>query len=497
MIDSVLLIRPFGVGKKEFPVGILYIGTSLKKSGYDVQIIDLMDTPGKEEEVISTLNSNPNMMLAISALAPHYRWVKQFSKQVKKEIPACHIVVGGHVSVLYEFLLRKTGVDYVCRGKGEFFLPELIDKINNNKPLRSISGLAFIKDNELVNTGRKTAEPGSQLPNYKLIDLDRYLIHPTEDSFFRRSKEYLDRASEEDKLAVIMFSRGCIAGCTFCYRHIPGFQQTPVEDCIEHIRLLYNNYGVRYLRIDDELFTNDTEWFDSFCESIKMSEMDILFRITGLRPGAITPEQLQKLKEIGCIAINYGIESGSQKILEIMNKGTSVDDNLSSIRETLGAGMQTMGYFIFGFQGEDDNTLKETISLVLDSGLSRQYVSVFYAVALPGTKLYRDCIKNGKIKNEEKFLEDLSSYIEEDKSPYEHYTLNFSEINISNIRKWEKTLFILISLNELINITPLLRNIVFKSVSLLPANRASLFMLDKCYYMILISLKVRDLIWRK
>ena len=460
MIDSVLLIRPFSVSKKEFPLGILYIGTALKNKGYNVKIIDLQDNPAQEDEIINLAKSRPNLILGITGLALHYRWIKQFSLKLKKASPETKIVVGGHVAPVYELILQNTGVDYICTGEGEEMFPELIDKLNSSQPVDTVLGLAYRNSkNKIVKTGFRPLVKSFMIPDYSLIDVNRYLIHPTKDMFFKNSPRYRSREKKDDKLGVIMFSRGCVGGCNFCYRHLPGFLQASIEWSWNHLMLLYHKYGIRYFRVDDELFVNDMEWFEAFYRKLTDSKLDILFRVTGLRADLINDNLLEKLKNMGCIAINYGIESGSQIILDNMNKRTTVTQNLSAIKKTLEHNMQAMAYTMIGFLGENKKTLKETLNMLLDSGLNREYIDVFYAVALPGTKLYRDAIKFGKITDEEEYLISMAQYVEESKPASERYILNFSELEIKELIRWERNLNVLIRLKEKLHKYPT----IFKS----------------------------------
>lgn len=481
MIKSVLLIRPFSVGKKETPLNLLYVGTALKNSGYEVDIIDLQDDPSREREIIKILENSPEKILGISALSLHYRWLKNFTKKVKEQSPQTTIVVGGHIAITAELLLKKTSVDFVCTGEGEITFPELIDAINKNLLPEKISGLVFKKDEKIIKTGFRPLIKNFVRPDYDLIDMSKYIIHPLEDIFFQKSPEYIKRQRPDDKQAVIMFSRGCIGGCNFCYRHLPGFRQESVEWSWDHMMHLRNKYDIKYFRINDELFNNDMEWLRAFHRKFMESKTDILFRITGLRTDLVNDEQLNMLKEMGCIAINYGIESGSQKILNNMNKRTTVEQNLNAIKETLKVGMQAMAYIMLGYEGENKKTLNETLNMLLASGLSSEYISIFYTVALPGTRLYQNCLKNNKIKDEDKYLTDMYTYVAEDKKAHERYIINLSDISVKTLVQWEKKLKILTKLNQILKNYSLIFIIVKKIITLIPVNDLILVLYSKIF----------------
>ncbi|MBI5655053.1 cobalamin B12-binding domain-containing protein [Candidatus Uhrbacteria bacterium] len=447
MIDSVLLVRPYAAEKKQYPLGLIYVGTALKQKGYGAKIVDLQVDPDQEESIIETLRQNPNMMLGISALAPHYHWVKVFTKRVKTIFPDRPIVIGGHIAICRELLIKNTSVDYVCVGEGEEMLPELIQALNQNTPLQDVAGLAFRNaDGTMTKTAHRPQIKEITIPDFDLIDMDQYILHPDEDAFFKRSAAYRKQAKPDDKLGVIMFSRGCIGHCGFCYRHHPGFRQMTVETSWEQVMLMYRKYGIRYFRIDDELFTNDPEWVRAMCAKFKEAKEGFLFRITGLRVDTVDDERLDMLKDAGCIAINYGIESCSDTTLKTMMKQVTVEQNVQTIRKTLAHGMATMAYIIWGYQGENKKTLLETIDTLLALNLPVDLVSIFYLVALPGTTVYAHALRSGKIKDEDAYLDSLDILMEKIGSFEKRYLINYSDLSLKELQKYKEMLTLLLKL---------------------------------------------------
>jgi len=469
MIENVLLVRPYSEGKKELPINLLYLGTSLKNKGFKVDIIDLQDDREGEREIANILKKLPNSILGITSLAANYYWVKNFSLKIKSELPNLPIVIGGHIAISYELLLSNTGVDYVCLGEGEEALPELINCLNQKLPLDNIRGMAYKENNKIVKTTWRKLITNFLIPDYSLINTEKYFIHPSQDAFFKRSIKYQERSKPDDRMAVIMFSRGCIGACGFCYRHLPGFRQGSIDWSWDHLMLLYNKYSIKYFRIDDELFTNNIQWLESLSEKIKEAKLDILFRVTGLRVDTVNPELLTLLKDMGCIAVNYGIESGSQFILDKMNKRVKVEDNLKAIQTTLSLGMQVMAYIMLGYEGENGKTLRETTEMLFESGLGPDSVSIFYAQAMPGTKLYQNSLEKKWITNEDKYLEGLFALVQKQKEPHEYYTINFSETSVKNLIKYEYGIILLLKLKKELNLPKFI--ILIKSIFfVLPPN---------------------------
>jgi len=467
MITKVILVRPGSRGKVEFPHGLLYLATALKQAGFESEIIDFQaDKNLNTNHIISSLKKNQNAMLGISALAGSYLWVKKLCQQVKQELPQTKIIIGGHITATYEILIQKTKTDYVCLGEGEESLPLLIKALNQNNNLDDIPGIAYNKNNKIITTKRKLIK-NFLVPDFSLINVDNYFFHPSTDRFFARDPRYHARSKPGDKMTTLMFSRGCRGACNFCYRHLPGYRQGEIDWAWEYMMQLYQKYNIRYFRIDDELFISDKKWFEKFYQKIIDSNIKIMFRVSGLRVDNVDNDSLSKLKHIGCIAINYGIESGSQKILDNMNKLVTVEDNFHAIQSTVKHGMQVMAYIMFGYPGETRKTLIETLNLMIKTDVNTEDVDIFYTVPLPGTRLYRDCILTKKIKDEEQFLIQLSSNID---YQYDRYTIKLGGLNRDQLKAFEKKFLFLIGFSRLIGNKNLIFKLFKKIILYIPDN---------------------------
>ncbi len=467
MIGSILLVRPRAASKIEFPFSLLYVGSALKKAGFGVHIIDLHATPEREEEIYTYLKDNPDTLLGITALSASYAWAKEFTLKIKEEFPVVPIVIGGHISVSHDVILNKTGVDYVCLGEGEDMIVQLMKYLNEDLSIQDVVGVAYRDGGEIKkNPIRLIKKEDFLVPEFDLIDVESYLIHPTKDAFFRRDERYNERKTDNDKLATIMFSRGCMGGCNFCYRHILGYRQGAIDWCMEVLDILYHQYGVKYYRIDDELFTANEEWFSSFAKAIEeRGYKDILFRASGLRVDFIDKNLVQALKNLGCVAINYGIESGSQEILDKMNKQTTVEQNINAIQVTLKNKIQVMAYVMFGYEDETKETVKETLDMLLKTDILEKNVSLFYTVPLPGTRLYTNCLKKNQIVDEESFMIDLYKRID---NQHERYFIQLGDITKEELFGFEKKFLFLLKLKDILSPHTQLFKIVYKVVFLLP-----------------------------
>ncbi len=448
MIDSLFLIKTHSKGRVELPFSLLAIGTAVEKNGFKVKLMDLQCAADPSVEyVIDEINlyrrTNQEFIVGISSLSTQYAWVKKFILTLKDKLPGISVVVGGHIVVAAELLLNKAQADYICLKEGEEVLPELIRRINKGDTSPSLPGIAFKRNGEIIKHKNNRYLKEFEIPNLSLIKLEDYLVHPREDILFGQHSEYIKRADEDDKLVSIMFSRGCFGSCGFCHRHIPGYRQPPVDWCIEYLRLFYDRYGVKYFRFLDELFLHDREWLNEFYEKLTDSGMNILFRIAGSRTDCIDDDILNKLKTMGCIAVNYGIESGSQVMLDKMKKRTTVEQNRKAIRKTLEHGMSVITYYILGYQGETSRTLRETSDFMTEHGIERQNYSTIFPIPVPGTELYNYCLQAGIIEDEERYLEKELNEIAMKKK-----ILKLGTVEVSELKRFRYKHLLLYSLNQ-------------------------------------------------
>lgn len=451
MFDTVILVRPSTTSKLEIPIGLLYVGTALQNAGYNVEIVDFHKDSSLEEGFADALRSRVGVVLGVTALAPSYGWVKKFLQEVRRLNPSLPIVVGGHVSFVYEQLLTNTGVDFVCTGEGEHAFPALMQALNGEGELDKVCGIARWENDVIVKSKRCSPVKTFLDPDYGLVDMPQYLFHPSKDMFFSASKERMETATPEDRVCAIMFSRGCVGACGFCYRHHLGYRQSSVDWCVRNMKRLYSDYNVRFFRVDDELFTNSIEWLQEFHDRVVEEDMDIFFRVTGIRVDELDRERLELLRGMGCIALNFGLESGSQQILNNMRKGTTVQQAREAIALAKGAGMITFGYFILGYEGESEETLSASAEFLLNLELDPGFMSIYYAMPFPGTKLFNDCVnKWGLIRNVDAYLESLAPYFEEVLEQHKYYFINVSEVTELCLRKWEQAIYFLLRLNKIL-----------------------------------------------
>ena len=228
---------------------------------------------------------------------------------------------------------------------------------------------------------------------------------------------------------VLVASKGCVARCTFCHRWVRGFRAVPVDLVIARLRQLKERRGVGFVSFGDENFGTDHRWLRELCS--KIAPLDILWSVGNMRVNRVTPELIAAMRDAGCCNIHYGVESGSDEMLQVMEKRVSVAQNRDALRWTLDAGLGSIIQIVLRMPGETPATVRQTTALCRDlgtrsSGQDPTKLAVFYVQALPGTPLYEHGRRVGLIgpglDGEERYLLAISDREAHDPST----SLNFT-----------------------------------------------------------------------
>lgn len=434
IIISTIPIRPKPTSFP--PVGSTTLIDTLMKAGYTPKLYDIDGLRPNFEEVVDYFQREQPDILGISAVvSTAYGYVKKLTHAVKQASPKTKIVLGGCLAASGEILLRKCPIDICVVGEGEKVLMNLVkyyeqfhDFDPSRKEFKIIKGLAYIdSDKNFIFSGHEEQLRPEELPqpNYDLLakfsNINNYIFDPlTPDLFGNDSRSY-EKHRQGQKCCFVMTGKGCSNRCTFCHRWIKGYRNYPIENIVKTIKELKKKYNVGFFIIGDESFGANPSMIDEFIEAVK--PLDILFFIQGIRVSVVCyyPEVIHKLKEAGCVQMCFGLETGSDKILTIMEKGINSEKNLKVAKLLLKEGMYTIHQFVIGMPGENDKTIKETIEcikLATQDMDSLPRISVNFFQALPGTPGYEFIREQGLVGNS---LDDEEAYL-----------LNISDINAAS-----------------------------------------------------------------
>ncbi|MFQ5858579.1 MAG: B12-binding domain-containing radical SAM protein [Anaerolineae bacterium] len=304
-------------------------------------------------------------------------------------------------------------------------------------------------DDRLVNTGYEDPIPKEEVYDIDWTVLERYsridnFIMPATESRLAQATFSNDPRTYEPHrrgktVGTLVASKGCVARCTFCHRWDMGIRYIPVTVLMDRLRYLVDRYNVGFITWGDENFGTDRRWLTEFCRQIK--EFGVLWRVSGMRVNCISPDYLRMMKDAGCSAVFFGMETGSARMLQIMEKNVKIEDNYNAIRWTIEEGLDTTIQLVLGMPGETPGTIQETCEFVayaaqLQQDRNPMDVSINYAQALPGTPLYEFARVKGligrTIDEEEQYLLAISDRNASDEAT----TLNFTEWSRLALETW-------------------------------------------------------------
>jgi anaerobic magnesium-protoporphyrin IX monomethyl ester cyclase len=439
------------------PIGVLSLIHYLRKGGQEnVEFYNIDGNRPDYEEALNHIKAAAPDVLGISAVvSTAYGFTKRLADDVKKMLPDTLIVLGGNLAASAEIILRKTGVDLCVTGEGEVTFLNIVERrvqSSLNADYKDIKGLAYLDEQGMmVNTGYETALKSEDIYDLDWRDLEQasdinHFFYPAFDGDGNLIEDWVQhdpRAYEphrrEKRVATLPVAKGCVARCTFCHRFDKGLRHIPVDRVMANIQTMIERYNVGFIRIGAETFGADKRWLEDFCEQI--APYDVLWQAAGIRTNSVSPEWIARMKEVGCASLIFGNETGSERMLQIMEKKVLLEDNYSAMNWTIDAGLYTGIQLVVGMPGETSETVGETIEYCKHVSTRNELqdpnnLSINYAQALPGTPLYEYGRHKGLIGSgldeEEQYLLDISDRDAHDETT----TLNYTDTPTLICRTW-------------------------------------------------------------
>jgi len=393
MTDVVLCQVPYkeiygrvkGVSHLDPPLNLCYLAAVLEKNGIKVEIIDSeAEELNKDETVKKILSSEPKIV-GFSCTTPMIESVKYCAEKLKEANKDIKIVIGGpHITAMWENIIKLPYVDFCIRGEGEYPLLELSQTVLKNK---DANGIANVVNKEKVNPLRPINENLDELPfpARHLLKIDRYAQATI--------------GKKKGNFQTVISSRGCPMMCVFCSAHITFGRKVRYRDpikVVDEIEECIDKFKIENLGFLDDTLTLNKPHITKICEEIIKRGINkkIEWFCNG-RVDTVDKEMLELMKKAGCYSISYGIESGSQRVLNILKKGFTLEQVEKAIKITKELGIHVHGYFILGSPTETKEDIEKTIKWA--KHLDPDTVQFTILAPFPGTesyKMYLDSTKN-------------------------------------------------------------------------------------------------------
>lgn len=326
------------------PLGLMYVASSLQEAGHSVRINDLS---GQKTWAIGEAD-----IYGITVYIPTLSIARQIAVQCRQRNPEAKIIVGGaHPTAMPESI---DFADAIVLGEGEL---AMLDAVADYPSLKPLYRRPLERDLDLYPN-----------PAYWLVDLGSY-----------------SRTVGGEPSFPTLATRGCPYRCAFCglAEHHKVVKCRSPELVVEELSWLVWQYGVRKFNFQDDSFTVGRKRLYRLLDLLE--PLEIGFRCHG-RVGLDRADDYERLKSAGCELISWGIESGSQEMLNRMNKQTTVEANALAIRKAKEVGLTTRAFFVIGFPGETKETLAQTKRFIEEVQPDQYFVSNF--VPYPGTDVW-------------------------------------------------------------------------------------------------------------
>ena len=397
-------------------IAIVALVRWMEKNGYSQDSYDYIDLDMlmlPDEDIYNYFKQlNPAVIGMSAVTSSTYKSVKRIAALARKACADALIVLGGNMAASAEVVLVKTEVDICVVGDGEIAWVELLSyaKENGNlikdRQLSNIQGLAYLHEDtdQLVFTGygRKIdPENFEYIPDYELLIkglknrpelLRNYFFRGKGHPYFRADERSNDPA-RGDNCAYLWATKGCVARCTFCQRSTKGYRTLDMDRVRSHLSALKTKHNVGFIQVADENFGSDRAQALRFAELMK--EFDFLWVAMGMRCDSVTEETIKRFAECNCTALKFGVESGSQTMLNIMEKKYTVGEIAQAHRWCANYNIWFNLGMLVGMPGETSETVEESSKMIAEIALlgnkspaELMGYAAAYPIPFPGTPLY-------------------------------------------------------------------------------------------------------------
>ena len=367
----------------QYPVFLAYSASQLIASGHDVSYLDSVIQNLDMAQTITRVKDIGPEVIFMETTTPSIE--ADYKNLISlKDATGAKIIVGGpHATYFHKEVIDECPViDIVIRHEFDTKIADVVSSINDPS---SVSGITFRRGNDIVENS----------DGHVCEDLDTV---PFPDRDTVPWQDYLEAWYSRKPFMNMMTSRGCPYHCTFClwpqvmYGHKQRFRS--LDNVFQEIHLLVGKYGLREVNIDDGTFTTNRKRVMEFCHRLRSEKLNLIWTCNG-RVDNIDEEMLREMKSAGCKMIRFGVESGSQEVLDKIKKGLTLDRIEKGFRMTKRAGIQALGGFMFGFPYDTRETVEQTIQFA--KKLSPDQVQFSINMSYPGTSLYEYAKKNNLV----------------------------------------------------------------------------------------------------
>ncbi len=387
---------PWYLGKKLPPLGLAYVAASLEKANYKVEMLDNYLLKKPTNEIKQQLQQQKPEIVGITCGSATYHRCIETAKTIKETLPNCKVVVGGwHASYMPESILQHPEIDYAVMGEGERAMVELATHITNgkgNEALANIAGLAYRHNGSIAKNAPKFISNMDEIPFPARHLLPMHL--------YDRTIEFLNAKPAD----VMSIARGCPYNCAFCEtKKLWGntCRSFSPNRTLDEVNYMIDKFHTKGLYFINDNFTLKKKETTELCNLMVKNKLDLEW-VCDTRVNLVSRELLSKMKEAGCKAIWFGVESGSPRILERINRNITLEQTETAFKLCREQGIQIACSFMLGFPDETHADMEATLKFA--KKLDPDWCQFNIFIAYPDSSLYQELLQKGNYEQLDDFL---------------------------------------------------------------------------------------------
>jgi len=373
------------------PLGVGYLAGVLRQQGNPVFYIDAMGSGLSVEETVEKVVGYSPDIVGISCMSSRGASTAYgLVSRLRDRLPRVFLVMGGaHVTSFGELALRECpALNAIIPSEGEYIFAELVHALEENRPLHQVPGVILRDERGVIQRNPEAPLPGEldRIPFPDRAIYDKTLYYP----LMNLGMNSLEPATS------IITSRGCPWNrCRFCFRggyHDPKYRRRSPENVVDEIESIVRDTGVRQFKFLDDNFCINTKWITRFCDLLDERGLSIRWSVLG-RVDTVREVMLDRMAKSGCASVQFGVESGNQRLLDLMDKGITLEQICQAVAWAKKAGLMTMATCILGLPTETPAEADQTIRFAC--GLNVDFMFFFPYAPLHGTVLAEMARKEG------------------------------------------------------------------------------------------------------
>ena len=358
------------------PLGCLYLTRALEDAGFDVDFRDYQtcasDTPFDMDVFLEFL-AGPAPVIGLSCMANLLPFTLLALRALCERYPDRTLVLGGVGSKAVEdkLLRRFPWMDVICRGEGELTAPDLLRTLQSDGDLANVPGISFQRDGQIVHTpdrARICDLDAIPFPAFHKVDLKRYAGYG------------------------MMTSRGCPYPCTFCsvapVWNLESYSRG-AKNIVAEMKLLHDEADVEMFLFQDEFFVSGKRQVMEFCDELNRTGMDVKWKAFG-RVNLTDEPMMRAMADCGCVELRFGIESGSDRVLERIKKGFTAAEVLALVPQAIEIFPRVDAFYVWGFPFETMEDFGQSLFQMVSLRTMGARILPSLLSLLPQTEIYRE-----------------------------------------------------------------------------------------------------------